>query len=270
VVDIEILKFYNSVKDPIWPEIRNYIDFCNLPSDVKRECYSHGFYERKLQIESVDYWINLSTDVYVFKNLAFVPVPKCAYMYHTALFKSLGWEKKFLGEVDTRTTHFLGTVIHPMTRWLKGIAEWLVESYTEGPLGSKFDIKNTNWSQLQLVLQTAAFQKLLSSVSVGDLHSMPYSVLYSNLLTNAFWIPMDAMSDNKVKIKMMEFFKRHGHDIVLPLDDKRIHVSSPEQLEIFNIIKKLCLKNHDQLQSFYKLYSNDLKFYSNLIEINTI
>lgn len=40
---LDIKKFYQSVKDPSWPEIDNFDDFLNLPSWIVSECYDlHG------------------------------------------------------------------------------------------------------------------------------------------------------------------------------------------------------------------------------------
>ena len=275
MLDNEILRFYNSVKDTSWPDIQDYYEFCQLPAIIKNECNDmHGFQQRKQQIVDNNYWANLFTEVCVYKNLAFLPVPKCAYVYYTTLFTNLGWEKVPLSNVDIANTQFFGTIIHPLTRWVKGIAEWILWCYKVGEEVTSdknpwiFDQSQTvvDWPQLTLDLQTTPFKKLISTVNVGDIHSMPYSSMYGDLLDKINWIPMDILTDNEAKISMMNFFKLHGHDIVLPLNDKRLHVSEEGQLKLQNTVKQEFLKNKNQIYLFYHLFSHDLKFYYNLIE----
>lgn len=272
MLDIEIKKFYDKIKDPAWPEIRNYLEFCKLSENIKNECVNiHGFNERKLQIIDNNYWSNEITDICVFENLAYVPIPKCAYMYHTTLFTNLGWKKVLLKDVDVSSTKFFGLMMHPLTRWLKGITQWVTDCYKIGSVPKKsnqwaVDPCAVNWNQLNSDFQTEPFKKLISTVNVGDRHSMPYSGMFGDFLNTVNWIPMDSMSDNEVKISMMKFFNLSGHNITLPLNDQRIHESSANQLELFNNIKTEYFNNQNQIYFFYQLYNNDLKFYYNLLD----
>jgi hypothetical protein len=277
MLDLELLSFYNNVKDPSWPDIKSYYDFCCLPTNIKKECNDiYGLQERKNQIENADYWINQTQYVCVYKNLAFVPVPKCALAYYTTLFMNLGWERRLLSDVDPYTTKFFGNLMHPTHRWLKGITQWLVRSYA---VGDDVPLENNQWltqqrpinyDQLTADLQRKEFQAMLSTMNTGDIHSTSYYAMFGNLLEKINWIPMDVMSDNEIKIKMMNFFRLHGHDISLPLNTARIHQSTSQQLEIFNIVKELCLTTPEQLYSFYTIYSKDLKFYNHLVEIQSM
>ena len=95
---------------------------------------------------------------------------------------------------------------------------------------------------------------------------MPYSVMFGDLLNKINWIPIDAFSDNEVKNSLMKFFNLHGHNILLPLNDKRLHESTSNQLDIFNIISTEYFNNKYQIYPFYKLYGNDLRFYYNLLD----
>ena len=274
MLDIEILKFYNSIKDPSWPTIQSYLEFCNLPEHIKTECNDiHGFQERKNQILDNNYWTQTCNYACVYENLAFIPITKCAYSYHTTLFTNLGWKRVPLNEIDTASTKFFGTVVHPMERWVKGIAEWIVGLYTvkekihDNPwflFHHSFD-----WVQLTADLQTSSFKNLVDTTIIGDVHSMPYYSIYGNtLMDTANWIPMDAMTDNEVKISMMNFFKLHGHNIILPLNDQRLHVSTTNQREIQNIIKQSFLKNNNEERMYLlnRIFCKDLEFYYNLIE----
>ena len=271
MLDIEIKNFYNDIKDSAWPNIQNYADFLKLPNGIQKECNEiYNFQQRKNEIINVDHWVQLTTEIYVYKDLAYVPVPKCAYSYYTTLFTNLGWKKVNINDVDIQTTKFFGTVMHPMTRWLKGITEWIVESYT---IGNKTIIDSwtiepgaVDWKKLEIDLQTDSFKKLISTVNVGDIHSMPYSAMFGNLLNKITWIPMDILTDDEIKISMMNFFKLHKHGISIPLNHKRLHESTPNKLKLFNNIKSQYVSNKNQIYLFYKLYSNDLKFYYTLLD----
>jgi hypothetical protein len=273
MLDIEIKNCYTAIKDPSWPNIQTYLEFSKLPAHIKKECNEeHKFQERKNQITDNNYWINLSSDVCVYKDLAYVPVPKCAYTYHSTLFTNLGWKKIPLKDVDIASTKFFGLIMHPLSRWLKGITQWIVKSYAISDIPVLDDNQwvvepfEVDWQQLKLDLQTNPFKRLISTVNVGDIHSMPYSVMFGDLLYKINWIPMDTLSDNEVKISLMKFFNLHKHNILLPLNDKRLHESTSNQLDIFNIIKTQYPHNKEQIYSFYKLYSTDLKFYYNLLD----
>lgn len=273
MIDREIVNFYNSVKDPSWPNVENYLDFCRLPAEIKNECDDlHGFQERKSMIENGSYWSSLTLNVCVYKDLAFVPLPKCAYIYYTTLFLDRGWEIRPLHTVNLESTKFFGVMMHPERRWLKGITEWVTRLCLSDRLIKSSnpaflpDYYETDWEQLKLLVKTPFVEKLISEIIVSDSHSAPYSVICGELLDKTHWIPMDILTDDEAKIKMMEFFQLHNHDISLPLNHARLHVSTPVKLEIFNHIKSLCFKNQEQLYTFYKLFSNDIKFYNNLVK----
>ena len=269
MIDDEILKFYESVRAPIWPDIQNYFDYCRLPIPIKQECDNlHNFQQRKSDIYDINHWAGLTIDPYVYKNLAYVPVQKCAGTYYKSLFTNLGWERKSLHEIDIDSTYFFGTMMHPKTRWVKGITEWVLLSHGIGDTnGDQKPASQGEWKEVYSTLNNLAFQQVLSTMLVGDAHSMPYSLMFGDFLNNVNWIPMDVVSDNEVKISMMNFCKLHGHNISLPLNDKRLHESSVDKLAIFDIINSICLKNKSQLYLFYKTYNTDLKFYSKLIEL---
>jgi len=273
MLDIEIVNFYNSVRDPSWPDIQNYVDWVSLPEHIKEECNDlHGFQHRKEQVCDAEYWRSITTDVCVYKNLAYVPIPKCAYMYNTTLFTNLGWTKVPISELDMDAINFFGPIMHPLNRWFKGITEWLVQAYAvnepiltpSNPWAN--NAMQIDWAQLTADLKNKYFKKLISTVNIGDLHSLPYSAMFGSMLDKINWIPMDVLTDNQVKISMMNFFKLHGHNIALPLDDQRLHVSNSTQLEILNTVKQEFYTNKSQIYSFYKLYADDLKFYYNLVD----
>jgi hypothetical protein len=273
MLDPEVVEFYNNVRDDSWPKIESYADYLRLPVSIKDECTDlHKFENQKNQICSLDYWLQRTSHVCIYKDLAFVPVQKCAYLYNTTIFTNLGWKKVPLAEVDIQNTKFFGTVIHPLQRRLKGLTQWLVECYrTEDayPLESNPWITAStpiDWAQLKTDLSARYLKKLIQTVGVGDLHSAPYSTMFGSFLSKINWIPMDQFSDNEVKIIMMKFFKLHGYNIELPLDDRRLHVSSPDQIEVFDRIKSEFYDHPENFYSFYKFYGNDLKFFYNLLD----
>ena len=273
MIDLEIQAFYNSVKDPSWPDITDYFGYASLPQHIKDECVQlHGFQKRKDIICDAEYWQNITTDVCVYKNLAYVPIPKCAYAYYTTLFTNMGWERKNISTVDMESTKFFGLVMDPLTRWIKGITQWLVFSYTsedilQSPTNPWVDVYGTtDWGQLKFDLKNKYLKNIIGSINVGDTHSLSYSTMLGPLLNQTNWIPMGKLSDNELKISMMDFFKMHGHNITLPLDDQRLHQSTDDQLEIFNLIKNEVHKDQEQRCNFYKLYGNDLKFFYNLLD----
>jgi hypothetical protein len=273
MIDIEVKKFYSSVKDPSWPDVHTYLDYCRLPANIKNECnVLHQFQSRKEEICQADHWIKPTLAICVYENLAYVPVPKCAQCYYGTVFNNLGWKKVMLSDVDIENTTFFGTMMHPLQRRLKGITEWLVDSYRIGELEMSTAnpwmqvLRDVNWSQLKSDIKTTHFKNMLKSLTVGDSSSMPYTTMFGSLLNKVNWIPMDTMTSDQAKISMMKLFNLHGHSIQLPLGDQHIHVSSANQLEIFEIIKSIFYNNPEQHYNLYKFYGNDLKFYYNLLD----
>jgi hypothetical protein len=272
MLDIEIRRFYDSVKATEWPTIDSAADFFNLPAWIQEECYTiYGFQERLNQIVDINHWVNITSDGFVYKDLVFLPIPKCACVYYTTIFTQLGWQKVRLQDIDTKSMKLFGVVIHPFTRFLKGITEWLIRSYSNNlvmSLENPWHIVNlqTNWDKLFSDLDSPPLKNLIKSVNVGDTHSMPYSTMFGDLVNIVHWIPIDAMTDDDVKINMMEFFKLNGHNINLPLNDTRIHQSSPRQHELFDKIKHNITENSTQNFHFYKLFSPDLNLYYNLLK----
>jgi hypothetical protein len=268
MLDIDIRIFYDSVKATEWPTIKSVADFYNLPSWIQEECCNiYGFQERLNQIVGINHIITYG---FVYKDLVFLPAPKCAHLYYTAIFTQLGWQKVLLQDIDIKSMKPFGTLLHPFTRFLKGLTQWLIICYSNDSVASS---KNpwqtdyqTNWNKLFSDLDSPAFKNLIKSVNVGDIHSIPYSAFFGDLINIAHWIPMDAMSDDDVKINMMKFFKLNGHDIDLPLNDKRLHQSSSRQLELFEKIKHELTENSTKNFYFNKLFGPDLNLYYNLLK----
>ena len=275
MLDRELVKFYNNVRDPAWPDIQDYKDYHLLPAGIKDECNSlHNFQTRKKQIYNNDYWSNQNTKIFIHKNLAYVPVPKCASTYYATLFNDLGWKLVELKDIDIENTKFFGIIMDPLTRRLKGITEWIVESYntldSEVLNDNQWNVfTEIDWDQLKIDMKSKYINKLVSTVGFGDIHSMPYSIMFGNFLNKVNWIPMELFTSNQVKFSMMNFFKLCGHDIQLPINTPQLHVSSPNQLQVFDSIKQIFYSEPKHFYQFYKIYSNDLVFFHNLIDTFT-
>lgn len=273
MIDNEIVKFYNSVKDLAWPEIHSYYEYQRLPDYIKNECDTlHDFRSRKNTLCDPDHWLSHLLEVTVYENLAYVAIPKCACTYHGTMFNDMGWKKIKLAEVDIKNTNFFGLIMHPLERRHKGVAEWIVKSYYENKLvPSKSnpwlpEPNEVNWDQLNKDINTKYFKNLLTSLAFADFHSMPYYLMLGSMLDKTNWIPMDIMSKSETQISLMNFFKLHGHNIQLPLDITPLHVSDEQQLQIYNTVKEIFNNDPDAIYQFYAIYGNDLKFYYDLID----
>jgi hypothetical protein len=251
--DLFLKEFYDSVRDPSWPDINNWIDFENLDSGVKQECFKvHGLQHRLDQINNADYWAG-RMKVLRHQDLFFIPVPKCASTYYLDLFENqLGWEESSLDQINFDQDLAFGTLMHPVTRCLKGQAQWL-------------------W---QVVRQLDCFQTLhfdeyfkiiTEDLLIPDLHSLPYNITFGKYLDKIHWIPMDLLDDRQTKIHMMELFASRGHSISLPLDDERTHQSQPLKLKFYQTLHQIYFQKTKKSYFLQLLLSADLAFYQQLI-----
>lgn len=274
MIDGDFVNFYNAVKAPAWPAIADYRDYTKLPNYIRHEMNTlHNCQQIVSNMCDRDQRIQHTLNVCVYKNLAFVPLGTCDYIHNTGMFNQLGWNRVRLADVDPGTV-FFGCILHPMTRWIKGIVQWITSAYNSKsaqPLETnpwspaEVDI---NWNQLHQDLNNKYFNKLVGSVLVSDVHTMPYEVTLGSLLDKINWIPMDQMSDQEVNSCMMNFFKKQGHTINLPLDGQRFDQSNQYQhkAQLLEHIENLILSKPYQLEHFYKIYNKDLLFYYNLID----
>jgi len=273
MLDPHIVKFYNDIRDPQWPDISSYNDYRSLPENIRDEGNNvHDFQKVKSQICDTEHWVQNTVSVFVYKNLAYVPLAKCAYVYHTTLFNNLGWERVLLKDLDIDNTVFFGTIMHPLRRYLKGITQWVTHSYmTKEPQMSTtnpwiYDPITVDWTQLFQDISTKYFRQLLTTAIIGDAHSMPYHLTLGKLVNKVNWIPMDVMSDHDVSVSMTNFFQLHNHNIQLPANTNRLHESSTEQKRVFDIIKHEFFSQPDNIYNFYKTNGSDLGLYYNLLD----
>jgi len=252
--DVMLQKFYNDVKDPNWSNIETYNDFCKLPSNVQKECYEqHGLKARLNQIENPDYWHGLITIAWQYENITYVPVCKCASSYYSDLFENTyGWTKIHFNDIDFESTNAFGLVMHPLDRYLKGVAEWLyryqiLDSYT-GNLENDQRLVN-----------------IMGSIQIPDQHCMPLYMQYGKYVDKINWIPMDVMSEQQVTNHIEKFLETHGCNIKLPVDRPKLNSSPPDKLNLYRTIKKL-YPSKIEMELFYYFFAKDLNFYRTLIQ----
>lgn len=240
-------QFYDSVKDPSWPEISDYKEFLSLPEPIKNECVEmHGLVHRLKQIHDHNYWAGLVWKYFDWKGLHFFPVPKCASTYYEKIYQQLGWTKikgidrSFQLEGAAR----VGLMMDPVERYLKGLAEYF---YIMG------------------LEQHPNIDKMIDRTLTPDLHSLPVSLIFRNYFQKINWIPMDLLSDNDIKVSLMSFFKLHGHDINLPMDDQREYISNTAKKNLYEKIKQSFYNNPEKIESVYNLLADDIKFYHELV-----
>lgn len=252
-MNIFLVKFYNDVKSPSWPEIETYGDYQKLPLYIKQECeQQHNLFKRFSEIEDPDYWRKLTLEVWVKDNLGYVPVLKCAYSYYSKQFQDLGWKKTNIGSIDKETVLF-GVIKDPLTRWIKGVVEFLSQVVQVNNVTDEF------------------LERLLcanSAIAMPDLHSVCYHIQYGNYLNNITWIPMDDLDDQQIKTCLQTFCKKHGQSVDFA-DQHRINPSSELEKNLYNKIRKLLYehidKNSPYIINLQIFMAPDLKFYRNLI-----
>jgi hypothetical protein len=105
--DLYFKKFYNDVKDSSWHDVKNYADFLTLPDNIRNECIDvHHMQQRIDQIENPVVWQTILTRAFQYKNLAYIPVAKCASTYYITLFTQLGWKEVNITNLDSKTVCF--------------------------------------------------------------------------------------------------------------------------------------------------------------------
>jgi hypothetical protein len=258
VSDIFFKKFYNDIKDESWPTVKNYPDFLKLPAHIQQECVDlHGLNYQLEQMESPCYWRDMLLTVYCHENLAFLPVPKCAFTYYNNLFENtLGWKKINILDLEPGTV-CVGIFEEPITRYLKGITEWVFRKI--------LPVMDYDINKIPPVL--------LKSVIVGDLHSISYTTTLGPWLDKINCIPMYQKSDEQIKTHLMSLFATQNHNIKLPINDQKLNQSSQLKLDLYKLVTQVfedsLISNDDEYgcrgEYTYLLLSPDLKFYHNLL-----
>jgi hypothetical protein len=249
-------KFYQNVRDPSWPDIDHYGQFSMLPQKIRDEClYMHSGKQRFDSITSTDYWNNLrlsSHQGWRYKNIVFLPIKKCGYVYYTNLFGDrLKWESCKLTQNDFDRYSVVSCLIHPLTRYLKGVTEWIWNNRHQWSVDLLMELMMKN-----------------SQLVFTDMHSAPLSLTYPGVINQMTLIPADIWPDDQTRSVLMEVFQLLGHpEIVLPLKDQRLHQSREEKIKIFDKLKQFFLaKPNSELLLHYQIFAQDLCIYKQTVD----
>lgn len=260
MIDFYLTQFYQDVKDPAWPDISIYNDILKLSPEIKTELESiHHLDSRLSEIESIDYWRENSRGVRfgIRKNdVVFVPVLKCAstYFRYNFLERFTGWEIVDLHKQDWTKIKAFGCMMHPLVRRIKGITEVLFNAYSE----DRFD------HLLDLLKNDSGFRGVIATISVSDLHSMPYDVMFGPYLNKIHWIPME-IGNNAMIHEVNQFLLNNNIADQIPFNESK-HQSTDKKLEIYKQVIEVCFQYPPKESHAIFLFANDLKFYHNLIK----
>ena len=254
--DYFIKHFYDRVKDSSWPEITTYNEFLKLPKAIVTECNTmHNFPSRLCELEDVNYWQDqtIHNTGYRYKNVVYVPVQKCANSYYTKFFKDqLGWTKVKLSELNWNEVDAFGLLMNPMTRRVKGIAQVLTSAY------------DNNYVSVLTLLESSNFSKFISTISILDSHTVPYSITFGKEINKIHWIPMELFNDIALKKQIMCFLATKNINIEIP-NNKRINQSLTDKQKVFTAIQNIFLSTEPGAE-LGLLFAEDVKFYNNLLK----
>ena len=247
-------KCYNDFKDDSWSDVDSYYDFTQLPDSIKQECADNsGFSKRITQIENIDYWRNQCfRGVYKKNNLVFVTMYKCASSTYMTYLEKQKWEKIQFSEIDFNSMYVFGFIMDPLKRRIKGITEILCECY------------NNNYNDIMQILKNDNFCAFLNNISLMDAHTTPYWILFGDQLKKIHWIPLEFYTHNETFTCFQQICKKHNVHLDNNVRFEKFHVSNQDKKKVFVAVKQL-LQNQC-FGDLYLLYSNDLKFYRELLD----
>ena len=183
--DFYFSKLYRDVKGDDWIEQDNLSDFLSsAPRDVIDECFAHHNFEQHLtDLGNVEHFRRHHRHLslaYKKNNLVFVPVLKCASTFFCDLFTNRfqGWSTVNLYELDWTGIKAFGILMDPYQRRLNGIMQILCNIYGLAKLESLLD-------------HDQDFANVVAMIPWLDAHSMPYCVMFGDLLHRIHWIPME-------------------------------------------------------------------------------
>lgn len=257
--DYFFTKFYDHVKDRLWPQVYTYGDFLKLPDIIQQECFQlHNLRSRLNEIEDEQYWINHGTHNigYQCQDVVYVPVMKCANTYYVNLFHNLNnWKQVNLSELNLDSVYLFGLMLHPLTRRIKGIVEILSQSY------------GSDYKKILLQLQQPEFATFIGQVSTVDAHTIPYSILFGDLLNKIKWIPIELFSDRELQQQIKQFTDFHNVTVNFPEIITRKNQSNKYKTQCFEQLQKIYLQTEPPAE-LYQMFSKDLAIYHSIIESN--
>lgn len=254
MIESELVKFYNDIKANSWPNIETSSDLYHLSDSVLDELNKnfalskvmHDLTNIKTLKDRV--YPNLLIS-YKKDQVIFVTVEKCASSFFQTLFGEVhsGWEKVNMHDFDPTEFYFISVIQHPLRRRLKGLTQVLYETYKNAALD---------------MLNDARFKRLIETISVGEIHSMPYSILFNNYTNYVDFVPMcigELQTNYEVEKRLMQ----HG------ITDKisgypKVHESDSEKLKIYEELKRIFFQS--QTREFLFPYLEDLQFYQELVK----
>jgi hypothetical protein len=257
--DYFFTNFYDRVKDQSWPQVYTYDDFLKLSDIIQQECFQlHNLRSRLTEIEDEKYWINHGTHNigYQCQTVVYVPVLKCANTYHVNLFHNQNnWKQVKLSELNLDSVHLFGLMLHPLARRIKGIVQVLSQSYS------------SDYKKILLQLQQPEFATFISQISTLDAHTIPYSILFGDLLNKIKWIPMELFSDRELQQQIKKFTDSHNVTVNFPEIITRTNKSDTYKTQCFEELQKIYLQT-EPIAELYQMFSKDLALYHSIIEPN--
>ena len=275
-----LVRYYNDVKDPLWPEIATYADFLRLPESIKQECYEvFNFQEHLDRISDPQYWIDsmvLKTG-YRYKNVIYVREMKCAGSYYGDFFESIGWEKIDLNTVNLRDYYVFGLIMDPIVQHLKVTAQAIGNAYCKYREDEGWkDGDVFCYDQILHDIKNTQFQNLARSIIItSEQSALPYTTMYGDALEHIDWIPWEYGNTDLFKDWIEMLLRSQGIDVTIPRGDKHLRWSYPAKRRTFELLADLlaetettdAMVNPDLAQKMvYYYYADDLKFYHRLLE----
>lgn len=260
--DYYLNKFWNDVKDPSWPDVKTWEDFIKLEESIQQECFIlHGLEQRLTEIENPEHWrIHSLCEMFQKDQFLFINVPKCGSSHYWNFFLDrLGWTRYFPDSINDLQDYVkFGLMMHPLDRYLKGLTQfiWILN------LKDKINLDN-----------------FVTGCFIPDLHSIPYHLLFNDLIESIHWIPFSLFTDEQTKSCMNALFATYNSNIKIPVSHPTKNVSPPEKKILHEKIsthwrnrtelsRSTIERSRDFRQNLYivyRYYAQDLKFYRELI-----
>jgi hypothetical protein len=265
--DYFFTKYYNDIKDPLWPQIKTYNDFLKLPKQIQEECINqHKLNDRLAEIEDKNYWGNIgfASPCAQDNNLVYMLVQKCGSTYYKKIFSKNRWNIKRSCDVDWKNTAQFGLISHPLTRFVRGFVESLQYLYPNTDNDKCYDQLLANEFNKKNIIN------FISTIKLTDEHTMPYHLIFKDKLYNIDWIPYESGTPEELTQLINKFLLHYGHEPIVATDDY-LHIANTSKQKLYNLIERIFFSDdfepvHEGFrEQLYYFYAEDLKFYHQLI-----
>jgi hypothetical protein len=155
------------------------------------------------------------------QNLVFVSLLKCASTYYGKVFVDNGWLAIDYNAINWTVDHVFGFIMNPNERYLKGLAEDVVDL-------------NTCWTVENL--------PIFNDSIVFTYHSLPINSYLNQHMQEIDWIPFDrSVTSEELVLKLLA-----KYNLDLQFDHTTYkHQSATEKINIYNLLKsRINLNNH--------------------------